>query len=105
MAINDEHQIDKKLYDEITSEDMTGILLEEARMAQKINSVRKTVDVLQHRIYDMTEQIEATDESGGNFTPGKEPNPEWTEKGTYCETTRYIREQVVRRAKFQLLAK
>ena len=79
LAINDEHQIDKKLYDEITSEDMTGILLEEARMAQKINSVRKMVDVLQHRIYDMTEQIEATDKSGGNFTPGEEddiPNPE-----------------------------
>ena len=56
----------------------------------------------------MTEQIEATDKSGGNFTPGKEddiPNPEWTEKGTYCEKTRYILEQVVRRAKFQLLAK
>jgi len=108
LAINEEHAIDKALYDDITSESMTSLLLEEAQTAQKINSLRKTVDELQHKIFDLSDKTEATDETGGNFTPGEEndiPTPEWTNKGTYCETTRYIREQVVKRAKFQLLSK
>ena len=108
LAINEEHSIDKQLYDEITSDGMVTLLLEEAKTAQKINSVRKTIDELQHKIFDISDQIEATDETGGNFTPGEEddiPTPEWTNKGTFCETTRYIREQVVKRAKFQLLSK
>ena len=52
------------------------------------------------------DKTNTTNETGANFLLGEEDDiiaPELTQRGTHCESTQYIREQIIKQYKFKIL--
>ena len=108
LNIDDEHQLNKGLFQDILNPNLSDLLELEEKTTRFIKFFGNQCTEVEEKIAREKAKIEATDNTGGNFEPGEEEDidpPQWTKKGTYCESTRYIREQVVKRCKFETLLK
>ena len=106
LNIDSDPAINRDIYNEIVKSNLADVLDRDKRAKNRIAYLEKVNAQLLEKINSLTAQVDTTDNTGENFKPGEEVDivpPQWTDKGTHCVSTAYIRSQIKRRAKFEIL--
>ena len=99
-------KLSKDLFGKINKPNKPELLQEESTAAKLVIHLREVCSDIENKITEQINKINVIDNTGTVYLSGEEDNvlpPNWTQKGVHCISTQKVREQIVKRAKLEML--